>query len=552
MEGNNSISGDSHGGDSTSRAKRLKPTRDRLSDLPDLALTHILSHLYIEEAARTAILSKRFNSIWNSVPVLNFSDENAGKVGEFFISFVDIALKLHRRREIERFSVQFGYDFMFSSPVDDWIEFAVKKQVKFLYLDLIEKCGKNRVRFPIIEYKLPEFLYNNQNLVELVTNACKFSTVWLINWSSLKLLSVTRTKVDEELISRVLSGCPVLETLELREWIGFDKLKIESGSLRVLKIVEEKQPSYFVHPEDNCFLEVSGPNLVSLEVSGSLYRTKLRLTDVGCLSNATMNFEIMPQNHGPKNSRYVVRDQDIIREVLGSLCFVKALTIGALRYHPFCHASLSIIGRCLDVFIASNHLCLSSIDSTSRKYFCINIFLGAAVSTCEAYNLSFPWSERRSLTLCIPMLQWDHFGVASLLHSSPCLETLAIRLSYCSDTCALEHPFSNNCDEGYYWKSWSTISKCPLHHLKTVKVIGFLESCTSMKPLFQFLEFLLRNSSALLEIVIQASRYVTQGTIDEALKLLDVPTASPDVVVQYEPSHLWVDPFNVHQKSALV
>uniref|UniRef100_A0A803LL75 F-box domain-containing protein n=1 Tax=Chenopodium quinoa TaxID=63459 RepID=A0A803LL75_CHEQI len=545
MEGNNSISGDSHGGDSTSRAKRLKPTRDRLSDLPDLALTHILSHLYIEEAARTAILSKRFNSIWNSVPVLNFSDENAGKVGEFFISFVDIALKLHRRREIERFSVQFGYDFMFSSPVDDWIEFAVKKQVKFLYLDLIEKCGKNRVRFPIIEYKLPEFLYNNQNLVELVTNACKFSTVWLINWSSLKLLSVTRTKVDEELISRVLSGCPVLETLELREWIGFDKLKIESGSLRVLKIVEEKQPSYFVHPEDNCFLEVSGPNLVSLEVSGSLYRTKLRLTDVGCLSNATMNFEIMPQNHGPKNSRYVVRDQDIIREVLGSLCFVKALTIGALRYNE----TLS------NVLFFQGYMTLSPL----------------AVSTCEAYNLSFPWSERRSLTLCIPMLQWDHFGVASLLHSSPCLETLAIRLSYCSDTsaskillvyhetkcrtsveCALEHPFSNNCDEGYYWKSWSTISKCPLHHLKTVKVIGFLESCTSMKPLFQFLEFLLRNSSALLEIVIQASRYVTQGTIDEALKLLDVPTASPDVVVQYEPSHLWVDPFNVHQKSALV
>ncbi|XP_021740447.1 putative F-box protein At1g49610 [Chenopodium quinoa] len=508
MEGDKSISGESYGGDSTSRAKQLKPTRDRLSDLPDLALTHILSHLFVEEAARTTVLSKRFNSIWNSVSVLNFSDENSGKVGKFFISFVDIALQLHRRREIERFSVKFGYDFMFSSSVDDWVEFAVKKQVKFLCLDLIQRRSSNRLQIPIIEYKLPEILYNYKNLVELVTNACKISTEGLINWGSLKLLSVSKTKMNEELISRVLSGCPVLETLELREWSGFDKLKIESSSLRVLRIVEEQRPNYVVQPEDNCFLEVSGPNLVSLEVSGSLYRTKLRLSDVGCLSNAMMNFEIMPQRRGSTNSRFAVRDQDIVREVLESLCLVKALTIG---------------GCCIK-----------------------------AVSTCEAYNLSSPWSERQSLTLCIHIRKWDHLGIVSLLHSSPCLETLAVRLSYCSDTCALEHSFSNNRDEEYYWKSWSTISKCPLQHLKTVKVIGFHESCTSMKPLFQFLEFLLRNSSALLEIAIQASRYVTQGTVDEALKLLDVPTASPDVVVHYEPSHLWVDPLYVYQKLTLV
>lgn len=52
---------------------------------------------------------------------------------------------------------------------------------------------------------------------------------------------------------------------------------------------------------------------------------------------------------------------------------------------------------------------------------------------CEAYNLSSPWSERRSLTLCIPVILWDNAGIASLLHSSPYLENLEIRLSYCSD-----------------------------------------------------------------------------------------------------------------------
>lgn len=120
---------------------------------------------------------------------------------------------------------------------------------------------------------------------------------------------------------------------------------------------------------------------------------------------------------------------------------------------------------------------------------------------------------------------------------------------WCWLQCALEHASRSKSEVDYYWNLWNTISKCPLLHLKAVKVVGFRESCRSMKPLFKFLEFLLRNSRVLEEIAIQTSRYVTRGTLDEALKLLAVPTASPDAVVLFEPPHLWVDPLCMYQNS---
>ncbi|KMS96805.1 hypothetical protein BVRB_8g199870 [Beta vulgaris subsp. vulgaris] len=498
------LSGELAGDHELARGKRLKIAPDRLTELPDLALAHILSHLYVEEAAKTIVLSKRFNSVWNSVSTLNFSDENYRKYGNSFIKFVDSALGFHIGKKIEKFSVKFRYDQNYTNSVDEWIKFAVQKQVKSLRLDFTQKSSSNYHQIAGVEYNLPEFLYDDANLVELVTCSCRFSPEGLYNWNCLKLLSITKIKLDEEMISRVLCGCPVLQTLELIEWSGFDKLKIESVSLRVLRIVGEQPPKYHIQLHDLCLLEISGPNLTSLQVLGPLYRTKVRVSDVGSLMNATMDFDIRPQHHYA-STWCVVRNQDIVRDVLESLCFVKTVTLGGW-------------------FIK-------------------------AVSMCEAYNLSSPWSERRSLILCIPVILWDNAGIASLLHSSPYLENLEIRLSYCSDMCALEHASRSKSEVDYYWNLWNTISKCPLLHLKAVKVVGFRESCRSMKPLFKFLEFLLRNSRVLEEIAIQTSRYVTRGTLDEALKLLAAPTASPDAVVLFEPPHLWVDPLCMYQNS---
>ncbi|XP_074269965.1 putative F-box protein At1g49610 isoform X2 [Silene latifolia] len=501
------ITGESDGGNETHNKKHHTLTLSRLSELPDLPLVHILSHLYTEEAARTSVLSKRFNSLWNSVDSLTFSDKYSGRNGAVFVELVDAAIRLHDRKFIDKFSLEIDYNTLIKDSVDAWLNFAAQKQVKSVHLNFNKKRPYRGLNGSAFMYPLPESLYKNVNLVELVICCCDFKMRGKMNCSRLKLLSITQTRLNEVLISRILSGCSVLETLELRKCTGFDKLMINSGSLRVLRIVGEQHPNYVIEKGVDYVLEISGPNLVSLEVSGSLFRTKLRLMDLGSLVNAVMSFTIISKrSYESRSLWFAARDEEIAREVLESLCLVKVVTIGGI--------------------------------------------IIKALSMREAYNLSSPWSPRRCLTLCIPIVEWSHLGLASLLHSSPYLESLVIELSYCSDTCVLEHAKPPSADSKHYWKSWSTISKCRLLHLKTVKVVGFQVSCRSMEPLFHFLEFLLQNSVVLEEIIIHASRYVTRAALDEAMKLLSVPTASPDVVVQFEPPHLWVDPLCMYNEQA--
>ncbi|KMT04481.1 hypothetical protein BVRB_8g181500 isoform A [Beta vulgaris subsp. vulgaris] len=132
------LSGELTGDHELARGKRSKIAPDRLTELPDLALAHILSHLYVEEAAKTIVLSKRFNSVWNSVSTLNFSDENYRKYGNSFIKFVDSSLGFHNGKKIEKFSVKFrimafiGVDWDLHESLDDcgalrWIDSFIRR-----------------------------------------------------------------------------------------------------------------------------------------------------------------------------------------------------------------------------------------------------------------------------------------------------------------------------------------------------------------------------------------------------------------------------------------
>ncbi|CAN1836917.1 Putative F-box/LRR-repeat protein At5g02930 [Linum perenne] len=55
------------------RSERIQDIIDRLSDLPDSVLHHILSFLDTKSSVQTCILSRRWRSLWKYVPVLTFS-----------------------------------------------------------------------------------------------------------------------------------------------------------------------------------------------------------------------------------------------------------------------------------------------------------------------------------------------------------------------------------------------------------------------------------------------------------------------------------------------
>jgi hypothetical protein len=54
---------------------------DRLSDLPDEMLQHILSHLPSDEAVRSSVLSRRWRDVHEAVPVVDLVDHKKGRRG---------------------------------------------------------------------------------------------------------------------------------------------------------------------------------------------------------------------------------------------------------------------------------------------------------------------------------------------------------------------------------------------------------------------------------------------------------------------------------------
>ena len=45
---------------------------DRISSLPEDIIHHVMSFLSTVEVTQTSVLSKRFNSIWSTFPVIDF------------------------------------------------------------------------------------------------------------------------------------------------------------------------------------------------------------------------------------------------------------------------------------------------------------------------------------------------------------------------------------------------------------------------------------------------------------------------------------------------
>ncbi|XP_021737419.1 putative F-box/LRR-repeat protein At4g15060 [Chenopodium quinoa] len=179
---------------------------DLLSQLPDDLLFFIMSFLTLKEAARTSVLSHRWNYLWRCLPVLIFEDfsamERMFKDDDFvsqerssFLRWVNRVVEAHLGKYVDELRVTFDFNKRCQSDINKWLVFAVAKHVKRLELNFTTPTGCYKSSLPRWRMSLDQ-----------PHNLSVFK-------SSLRSLSLTYVYVTTNDIDCLLSSCMVLENL---------------------------------------------------------------------------------------------------------------------------------------------------------------------------------------------------------------------------------------------------------------------------------------------------------------------------------------------------
>ncbi|KAF3559923.1 hypothetical protein F2Q69_00010819 [Brassica cretica] len=197
----------SHQDHKTKEAGDSSDGGDSISFLPDVILQSILSSLPTEIAIKTSILSKRWRHVWSDTPCLSFDwIIPHGPKGDIINKILD------RYTARKMMSFKLSANMRDDIPyIDRWLVFAMSRNVENMSL----KFGYEGER----KYHVPDSFYISNPFKQF--SSVKYSFIDLklpsfpVSWTSLKILYLKSCKLSEERMDKILSGCPVLESLTL-------------------------------------------------------------------------------------------------------------------------------------------------------------------------------------------------------------------------------------------------------------------------------------------------------------------------------------------------
>ncbi|XP_047961800.1 F-box/FBD/LRR-repeat protein At3g26920-like [Salvia hispanica] len=235
---------------------------DRISQLPNEILQHILSFIDTYEAVETSILSKRWKYLWRSLPSLRLH-LNLVVSSDFvshFLSHRDPTAAVHDFHLSLDTTIQLNLDTAF---VEECVLYAINHGVQYLRLNML------RHNEPFLG--LPALLLASETLRELELRQLHFMWIYLpgrLSLPNLKTLYLERVLLFDDHCSRdyvmePFTGLPELEKLYLCEYpiIG---LVLRAPKLRVLEIVQYSFELLKVVEE------ISAPLLTSFRYEGHL------------------------------------------------------------------------------------------------------------------------------------------------------------------------------------------------------------------------------------------------------------------------------------------
>ncbi|ESQ44163.1 hypothetical protein EUTSA_v10005937mg [Eutrema salsugineum] len=324
-------------------------SKDVINGLPDNLLCQILSNLSTKEAALTSLLSKRWRYLFALVPDLEFDDVFSLHPQDkaSFIDFVDRVLELRGKDHVNKFSLKCG-DGILDEDVFPWISNVLRHGVSDLVLHVS----------PALVYWLPSKVFASKTLVRLKIGPEDGPRVKLRNVCLPKLKTLNLDSVvfeDGEIgFAKLLSGCPVLEELGLRNlaWVYWDSCSVASKTLKRLRLC---CTDYGKSPKSVSF---DTPNVVHLEYSDYIAHKYPKL-NLDSLVEASISFRITEdQRSNVRNAS----DGDEETEMVGN---AKRLLMGIsnVKILHLSFDTLETLNLCCEVIPIFNNLTHLTIES---------------------------------------------------------------------------------------------------------------------------------------------------------------------------------------------
>uniref|UniRef100_A0ACD5UWT2 Uncharacterized protein n=1 Tax=Avena sativa TaxID=4498 RepID=A0ACD5UWT2_AVESA len=230
--------------------------RDRLSDLPDDLLGHVLTFLPNKPAGRTAVLSSRWRRIFSSVHTVSFEERPGERAGDWTTFYYEAherkscsavllddvwSALLCRRRcagdhvPLRRF--RFAFDSCHGwnkNHVDQWITYVLRHCVRTpeLHLDLCFGLGSicNNDDYRRGWYSLPRGLFSCTGIISLCLSYCQLNLPKAIHLPSVETLRLTGVSGDGT--QRLIASCPRLTDLTLEANNSLEKVSVLDRRLR--------------------------------------------------------------------------------------------------------------------------------------------------------------------------------------------------------------------------------------------------------------------------------------------------------------------------------
>ncbi|PHT58299.1 Histidinol-phosphate aminotransferase, chloroplastic [Capsicum baccatum] len=201
------------------------------------------------------------------------------------------------------------YEERYAKDIDMWIHFATKlANVEEFILRIFLNFNQR--------YEFPQFGYRNSSLKKLYLWQCQLNPIGSsVNWSSLISLSIGFVELADDVMEKVLSGCPNLEDLNLESVSGINRLEISSEKLRTL----------LLENYDDSLLEIIAPHIETLQICGPCSEIRIGQRNVASLVNAMLHAEFESE-------------ESYLKELLQSVVHAETLNLGS-----WCIECLSIL-----------------------------------------------------------------------------------------------------------------------------------------------------------------------------------------------------------------